>query len=320
MDLQISAFDFRTARELHRLSDPLTAFRTYAVIGGVGAYAREMVDGDLPARPGDFDRWVCRRVLSPSAPLFNEIELLLSEDPSTSKARKINLYHAVLAGIGTGHHAHARLSAYVKVSGASLAPIVEALVSAGLIERVQDPIRDNRPTYHPADPLIRFHYGVIRRHRARLARHDAHTREIWRNLLPTFHAQVVGPCFESVARYWAAHLATPKTLGGEPEHVGPTTVSLPGGADRQLDVIVARADSEVASERTILAIGEAKAGERISQRHLRRLEETKVALGKRAADAKLLLFGTQFTPAVVTTAARRASVELIDLERLYTAG
>jgi uncharacterized protein len=282
----------------------------------VAAYAREMVGGDLPAGARDFDAWICRRVLSPSAPLFSEVGLLLSEDPTTARARKINLYHAALGGIATGHHPHGKLTSYVKVPGASLAPIVEALVSAELVERVQDPIRENRPTYHPADPMIRFHYAVIRRHHSRLARHDADTLEIWRQVRPTFEAQVVGPAFEAAARYWTAQLAAPGSIGGAPHHVGPTTVSLRDGTERQIDVVVADDDAPVASERRVLAIGEAKAGERIARRHLRELEESRAALGGRAADAKLLLFGPAFAPELVRTAAGRPDVELIDLERL----
>jgi len=317
MDLRVSAFDFRVSRRLYEIEDRRTAFRTYAVIGGVAAYAREMVEGDLPGGGRDSDRWVCRRVLSPSAPLFHEVELLLSEDPTTARARKINLYHATLAGIATGHPAHGKLANYVKVSGASLAPIIEALVSAGLVERVLDPIRDNRPTYEPADPLIRFHYAVIRRHRSRLARHDADRARIWRHLLPTFESQVLGPCFEAAARYWTAQFAAPETLGAEPDHVGPTVLTLPDGGERQLDVVVSRDDGGPASERPVLSIGEAKAGERVSQRHLMRLEEARAALGGRAADATLLLFGVEFTPALISTAANRGDVELIDLDRLY---
>ena len=317
MDLRVSAFDFRVSRQLYEIEDRRAAFRTYAVIGGVAAYAREMVEGDLPSGGRDFDRWVCRRVLSPSAPLFHEVELLLSEDPTTTRARKINLYHATLAGIATGHHAHGKLANYVKVSGASLAPIIEALVSAGLVERVLDPIRDNRPTYEPADPLIRFHYAVIRRQRSRLARHDADRGRIWRHLLPTFESQVLGPCFETAARYWTAQFAAPETLGAEPDHVGPTVLMLPDGGERQLDVVVSRDDGGPASERPVLSIGEAKAGERVSQRHLVRLEEARAALGARAADATLLLFGVEFTPALISTAANRGDVELIDLDRLY---
>jgi hypothetical protein len=317
LDLRISPFDFRVARELHGIDDLRTALRTFAVIGGVAAYAREMVGGDLPADLADFDRWVCQRVLSPAAPLFNEVGLLLSEDPSTAKARKINLYHAALAGAATGHHTHRGLTSYVKIPGASLAPIVEALTSAELIERIQDPIRENRPTYHPADPLIRFHYAVVRRHGARLSRHDADTMRIWRQIKATFDSQVLGPCFESMARYWSLHFADPATLGGCPDHVGPTTVAATGGSQTELDVVVAAADAGAASERRILAIGEAKAGERISERHLRRLEAARAALGRRAKEARLLLFGAEFAAALVAVAAPRADVELVDVERLY---
>jgi len=62
LDLRMRPFDFRTARELHGIEDLATAVEAYAVIGGVPAYAREMVGGDLPAGPGDLDRWICERV------------------------------------------------------------------------------------------------------------------------------------------------------------------------------------------------------------------------------------------------------------------
>jgi hypothetical protein len=322
LDLRVSPFDFRVARELHGITDLKTALRTYAVIGGVAAYAREMSGGDLPTEPNDFDRWVCGRVLSPAAPLFNEVPLLLSEDPATSKARKINLYHATLAGVAMGNHAHGNLTRYVKVSGASLAPIIEALVSAELIERVQDPIRENRPTYHPADPLIRFHYAVIRKHQSRLSRHEADTRGIWEHLVPTFDSQVVGPCFEAATRYWTTHFADlVDTLGGShhghPHHVGPTNLVLNDGTERQLDVLVAADDADSPSQRTILAVGEAKAGEQITGHHLQRLGVARSALGKRAAGAKLLLFGARFSKELVDLEGDRPDVELIPLNRLY---
>lgn len=317
LDLRISPFDFREARTLHGIDDLPTAFRTYCVIGGVPAYAREMSEGDLPMGPEDFERWICRRVLSPSAPLFNEIDLLLSEDPATAKARKLNLYHAVLAGVASGHHAHSSLTKYVKVSGAALAPIVAGLVSAEMVARTQDPIRENRPTYQPADPILRFHYAIIRRHRDRLARHGADTAHLWRGMQTMFDSQVRGPCFEDAARYWVRHFAHAETLGGRPDHVGPTTLTLPDGQERQVDLVVAADDALVPNERTICAVGEAKAGERITAPHVTRLEEIRTALGPRATAAKILLFGVEFAPDVSALAARRNDLELIDLVRLY---
>lgn len=317
LDLRIALFDYRVARRLHRLTDLDTAIRTYAVIGGVAAYAREMVSGDLPTGRRDFDRWVCRRVLSPAAPLFREVELLLSEDPATAQARKLNLYHATLAGVATGHQTYGKLTSYVQISGPSLAPILETLIEAGFVDRVQDPIRDNRPTYQISDPLIRFHYAVLRRNRSRLSRHDADRAGIWRVLRPTFHAQVLGPCFEAMARDWTQHRASEATLGGSPDHVGPTTLILPDGVQREIDVVVAAADAPAPGARTVRALGEAKVGERITVRHLRRLEGARAALGPRAAGARLLLFGPRFSDAVRAAADQRPDVELIDPVRLY---
>ena len=259
----------------------------------------------------------CAGAPASAAPLFNEVALLLSEDPTTAKARKVNLYHAALAGVATGHHAHGSLTNYVQITGASLTPIVDALVSAELVERVQDPIRENRPTYHPADPLIRFHYAVIRRHESRLSHHGADTEQIWRGLRPTFDSQVLGPSFEAAARYWTMHFASPDTVGGSPYHVGPTTLAFDGGTEQQLDVVVAADDANMPSGRTILALGEAKAGERITTRHLQRLEAARAALGDRAADARLLFFGVAFAPAMQSAAEQREDIELIDLDRLY---
>lgn len=322
LDLRMLPFDFRTTRQLHGIDDLRTAVETYAVIGGVAAYAREMVEGDLPNSRADFHRWLYRRVLSPAAPLSGEVDLLLGEDPTVARVRKPNLYHATLAAVALGNHAWNSLTSYVKIPGSSLHSIVNALTSAGFIEELRDPIRENRPTYHPADPLLRFHYAVIRRHGSGLGRHGADSRAIWRQLAPTFRSQVLGPCFEAMARTWTAHFAAPETLGGSPDHVGRTSLTLPdrtsGTAEqREVDVVVAANDAETPSERTIRALGEAKVGEKITLRHVRRLEEARAALGDRAEGANLLLFGAAFDDAVRSAAGSRRDLEVVDLERLY---
>jgi uncharacterized protein len=322
LDLRMQPFDFRTARRLHGIDDLMTAVEVYAVLGGVAAYAREMVENDLPTSLHDFDRWISRRVISASAPLFGEVELLLGEDPAVSRVRKPNLYHATLAGVALGNHAWSSLTKYVKIPGSSLHSIVSALTSASFIEEVQDPVRDNRPTYEPSDPLIRFHYAIIRRHEARLARHSVNTEALWRELVPTFRAQVLGPCFEAMARSWATHFASPETVGGSPDHVGRTSLSVrnsetgPTGL-REIDVVVAADDAVEPGGRTVYALGEAKVGERFTLRHVRRLEDARRALGDRAEGAKLLLFGGSFDDDVQISARERADLEIVDLERLY---
>lgn len=317
LDLRISPFDYRVARELHGIDDLATAVRTYAVIGGVAAYAREMSENDVPAGPDDFDRWICRRVLSPAAPLFNEIQFMLSEDPATSKARKLNLYHAALAGVASGNHTWSSLTSYLRISGASLNPIMDALIGAEFVARINDPIRDNRAIYQPVDQMLRFHYALLRRHAERLSRHGADTRGIWRDLEPTFQAQVLGPCFESMARFWTTHFAARETLGGAPEHVGPTTLTLGDGRESEIDVVVAADDGATPTQRTVHALGEAKVGQEFSLRHVERLEAARTALGPRAANAKLLMFGSAFDETVRDAVGTRADLEIIDLSRLY---
>lgn len=316
LDMRLSPFDYREALDLHATSDLRLAVKLYAIIGGVAAYARDMVEDDLPTRLSDLDAWVVRRVLSPAAPLFREVDLLLSEDPATSTARKPNLYHATLAGVALGNHAYSRLTRHVGVSGPSLAPILNGLVDSELITRLDDPIKENRPQYQPADPLVRFHYALVRPHSARLGRSGADTLAIWRSLRDGFASQVVGPAFEAMARTWAQHHAEAATLGGDAAHVGATVVDV-DGVPQQLDVVVAADDGDVPSRRTITAIGEAKSGERLTSRHLHRLERCRAALGRRAGDAKLLLFGSELATDVVDAAASRSDVELIDLDRLY---
>lgn len=317
LDLRIAPFDYREARALHGVEDLATAVRAYAVIGGVAAYAREMSGNDLPSAPDDFDRWICRRVLSPSAPLFNEVPLLLSEDPATSKARKLNLYHAALAGVSQGNRSWSSLTSYLRMSGAALNPIMTALISAQFLARLNDPIRDNRPLYEPVDPILRVHYALLRRHGERLSRHGTDTLGIWHDIEPTFQSQVLGPVFESMARFWTTHFASRETLGGMADHVGPSTVSLGDGREVELDVVVAADDGASPGERTVHALGEAKVGQTLTMRHVERLEAARSALGVRASNAKLLLFGSVVDEAVRLAADNRSDVEVVDLPRLY---
>jgi hypothetical protein len=165
--------------------------------------------------------------------------------------------------------------------------------------------------------MLRFHYALLRRHAERLGRHGADTRGIWHAIEPTFQAQVLGPCFESMARFWTTHFADHDTLGGSPDHVGPTTLSLTDGADAELDVVVAADDGTTASERTVLAIGEAKVARAFTSRAIDRLDAARTSLGARAAGARLLLFGSAFDDEVQRVAAEREDVELVDLKRMY---
>jgi len=291
------------------------ATRVYAVIGGVIGYATDMVDHDLPSSLADFDRWVVERVLSSAATLHHEATTLLAEDPTLAASRTA-MHHSILGAIANGSVTAGTISRQLKRPISNLDPVLKRLVSAGFVVRHDDPIRAQRPTYTLADPFLQFHYAILEPHGALLRERDP--REVWEHRLrPTFDARVRGPVFEEQARAWVRRFADPATLGGFPDHAGPSS-AIVDGTERQLDVLVASGGEGVPpSERKVQAIGEAKAGETVGTGHLRRLEKARDSLGPRAANARLLLLAPAFHPDLVAAARARADVELVDLDRLY---
>jgi hypothetical protein len=308
--------DFRRAREQAFPVDDLElAARLFAVIGGVIGYATDMVDHDLPRDTGDFDRWIAERVLSPAATLHHEAATLLAEDPSLSGTSPA-IHHSILSAIANGSVTAGTIANRLRRSVSNLAPALNRLVAAGFVTRHEDPIRSQRPLYALADPFLQFHYAVLEPH-ATLLR-DRRPQDVWaRTLSTTFDARVRGPVFEEQARTWVRRWADAGTIGGEPVHVGPSNAVI-DGTEHQLDILVASdLPGGAPADRTVLAMGEAKAGERFTPAHLHRLETARAVLGARAARARLLLVGPRFTEEVERQAEGRHDVELVGLERLY---
>ncbi|CAN5729046.1 ATP-binding protein [soil metagenome] len=308
--------DFReAARPLGSGAARDLATRVYAVIGGVIGYATDMVDYDLPTDLTDFDRWIVERVLSSAATLHYEATTLLAEDPTLAASRTA-MHHSILGAIANGSVTAGTISKQLKRPISNLDPVLKRLISAGFVVRHDDPIRAQRPTYALADSFLQFHYAILEPHRTLLR--ERIPREVWKQRLrPIFDSQVRGPVFEEQARVWVRRFADSATLGGSPDHVGPSS-TIVDGKECQLDVLVAAGvEGFEPSERGVYAIGEAKAGEAVGTGHLRRLEKARASLGKRAAQAKLLLFAPAFDQDLVTAGHTRGDVELIDLDRLY---
>lgn len=312
LELVMQPDDFRTAAtRLAAPADHELAVRVFAVIGGVVGYATDMANHDLPTSVGDFERWVADRVLSPGAPLHYEATTLLAEDPSLAGGNDL-LHHSILGAIANGSVTAGNIAKRVNRAVPNLAPALNRLVETGFVIRHVDPVRKQRPLYALADPYLQFHYAVLEPHRTALRSRDR--GEVWRErLVDTFDSHVRGPVFEQQARTWVERFASEVTIGGPPDHVGPSVVHI-GKVDVELDVLVA-ASGDDPSARAITAIGEAKAGETLTERHLHRLERARAALGPRASTAKLLLFGVEFHEDLRKLA--RHDVELIDLDRLY---
>lgn len=317
LEMVMQPFDFRQIASLLDMGPDLAlAARVFAVIGGVIGYATDMVNYDLPDGSDDFPRWVAERVLSPAATLHHEATTLLAEDPTLSSASP-TLHHSLLGAIANGAVTAGAIGNHLKRPVSNLVPSLNRLIAAGFVLRHEDPIRSQRPTYALADSFLQFHYAILEPHGSLLR--DKTPSEMWsRKLSTTFDSRVRGPVFEEQARLWLRRYASVDTVGASPDHVGPSSVNI-DGKEYEIDVIVT-ADEGVPepSNRTVIAIGEAKAGEPITDRHVRHLERARTSLGARAAGAKLLLFGSEFSQDAKDAEERRQDVELVDLARLYT--
>lgn len=316
LELVMQPFNYREAsRLLGDAPDLALAARVFAVIGGVVGYATDMVDDDLPHDLDDFPRWIAERVLSPAATLHHEATTLLAEDPTLTAASQ-TLHHSILGVIANGAITAGSIANQLRRQVPNLDPALKRLVAAGFVIRHEDPVRARRPVYALGDSFLQFHYAVLEPHATVLR--ERNPQAAWeRRLASVFDARVRGPVFEEQARTWVRRFAAPATLGGEPDHVGPSAVTI-GGTEHQLDVIAAADNGATEpSNRAVLALGEAKSGETVGAAHLHHLEQARSALGSGAAGAKLLLFAVAFTPELERVAASRADVELIGLDRLY---
>lgn len=316
LELVMQPFDYRQAAKLLG-DDPNLALaaRVFAVIGGVVGYATDMVDDDLPRDRNDFSRWVAERVLSPAATLHHEATTLLAEDPTIAAANQM-LHHSILGVIANGSVTAGAIANQLRRQVQTLDPALKRLVATGFVVRHEDPLRARRPLYALADSFLQFHYAVLEPHSTVLRERDP--REVWNRRLETvFDARVRGPVFQEQARSWVRRFAASGTVGGEPDHVGPSAAIIEG-TEYQLDVVAAVDDGATEpAERTVLAIGEAKAGETVGTAHLRHLVRARAAFGLRAASARLLLFAPRFHPDLERLATTRADIELVGLDRLY---
>ena len=285
------------------------AARVFCVIGGVVGYATDMVGYDLPADDADFDRWVVERVLSPASPLHHEATTLLAEDPSLAASSDL-LHHAILGAIANGSVTAGTIASAVGRPVSNLTPALNRLVDAGFVIRQLDPVRKKRPLYALADSYLQFHYAVLEPYRTALRGRDV-GREWQSRLRQVFDSRVRGAVFEQMARTWVERFASQETVGGPVDHVGPSLTSV-NGIHHEVDIVVAAGEEDPA-RRQIVAVGEAKAGETITDRHLSKIEAIRASYGPRAARARLLLIGSQFN----LDASVRSDVEIVDLHRLY---
>lgn len=316
MELVVRPFGYRDASAFWRVNDdPELAFRVHALVGGTPAYL-EMCGGSGPEDRDGFDDWVRRRLLNPASAMFREGGLLLREEPSISDPTS---YAAMLTAISAGNHRRSEIAAALGRPTSALAHLLNGLQDIGLIDQVDDALRDKRSVYRIAEPLVRLHQLVTQRHEPELVAGRA-TR-VWEANTDTVAGKIYGPHFEDLARNWCFNHASAETLGGTATAVRPTEISCREHRQgHELDLVVMER-TPFESDR-ITAIGEAKGTlSPMDVPHLERLEHLRSLLpsAKVRESPKLLLFARSgFTADLLRLADGRSDLELVDLRRMYS--
>lgn len=319
LDLVVDTFDYREAAQFWGISQPRIAFRVHAVVGGTPGY-RDLLSSPVPRSPGGFDQWLLAGPLDPASALFREADYLLdSARGLTDRA----LYHSVLAVVAAGNTAQAAIASQLGREQRAIQHPLRVLDETGFLTRAEDMLRQRRPTYRIADPIVRFDQAIIRPDTARFE--ERRGAEAWAAAADRFSSQVLGPHFEELARAYVRRYATPDALGGVPTRVGTAVVNdAAGRSQHQLDVVALQDQPGQRSARVLL-LGEAKHSTTTrSIRDVTRLERIRDLVARREdldlSETRLAVFGAGgFDRALRQAAQDRSDLALIDLDNLYVA-
>lgn len=318
LDMPLAHFDYRQARGYWGIDDLVSAFGVDTVMGGAAGYKDLTADVGTPDCPEELPEWLAATVLNPSHVLFREDDYLLREDPRVTDEAT---YYSLLQAVADGRTSPAKIAEALGRTSNDISHHLGVMTTAGFVVRHEDLLAGRRPVYRVADPIVRFHHLINRRHRARLE--DRQALEVWAEAEATYRSQIVGPHFESMCRLWVDRYASQETLGGPADRSA--SVQVNDRRNRQsfeLDVVALRRSPQEGKTKAIQLVGEAKAY-RLGTDALTRLDRLADLLAGRSGvtlspTAKRLLFSTQgFTPELTAIAQTRSDVELADLHRLY---
>lgn len=292
-----------------------------ALLGGTPGYRELVPDPTIPEDPGRLGAWTARNVLRPTAPLFNEANRLVHEDP---RIRDTAVYASLLAVIAAGENSPAKIGGLLGRPSSSLTYQLGMLESAGFVERRPDLLMDRRPTITVADPVVCLHHLVIEPHLADLEAGRA--AQVWDEARHTVHSKILGPHFEELASEWVA-LHARQEAGIEAGATGPATVACrEHRTSHEIDILSLQRGARARTAGGGVAfVGEAKSrGRRPGLAELERLRHIRdllTAAGHDASRAVLGLFSVNgFTDDAIAEAARSGIAErvvLVGLDELY---
>lgn len=315
LNICLGAFEHLDTAEFWGIEDPETALRLHSIVGGVPGYKELTAASRVPQTPDALDRWVCQTVFNPSHALFDEVDLLFSQEPGIKDR---TLYYGILAAVASGEGTPVKIAAKLQRDARTMAYPLGVLRRAGFIAYDEDMLLKRKPVVSIADPVIRFHH-TITLPRLQIFQRRGRAAEGWAQAKPAYSAKILGPHFESIARDWTITALTAHA-GIPVGWTGTTTVACRDHRKtHQVDVISLRSgDMPRTDTAQIAVIGEAKStNERRTLADLARLTHIRDLLGPRAEDAALVLFSRTGFDSNLREAGRRGEVTLVGLADMY---
>ncbi|HEY6315107.1 MAG TPA: helix-turn-helix domain-containing protein [Streptosporangiaceae bacterium] len=315
LNICLGAFDHVDTAEFWGIEDPDAALRLHSVVGGIAGYKELTAASPVPQSPHDLDRWLTETILNPSHALFDEVELLFSQEPGIKDR---SLYYGILAAIASGESAPGKIAAKLQRDSRTMSYPLSVLRRAGFVAYDEDMLLNRKPVVSIADPVIRFHH-TITLPRLQVFQRRGRAAEGWAQAKPTYSAQILGPHFESLARDWT--ITSFAACTGIPVGwTGTTTVACrEHGISHQLDIVSLRpGDMPRTSAARVALIGEAKSTNRPRNgADLRRLAHIRDLLGHRAEGAALALFSRTGFDDDLSEPEARGKVTLVTLADMY---
>lgn len=311
----LGAFDHVESAEFWGVEDAETALRLHSIVGGIPGYKELTAASPVPQTLHELDRWLTETIFNPAHALFDEVDLLFSQEPGIKDR---SLYYGILAAIAAGECTPAKIAAKLQRDPRTMSYPLGVLRRAGFIAYDEDVLLKRRPVVSIADPVIRFHH-TITLPRLQLFQRRGRAAEGWAQARATYLSQILGPHFESLARDWTITSLT--GYAGVPVGwTGTTTVSCrEHGINHQLDVVSLRpGDMPRSPSAQVALIGEAKCtNQPRGLSDLSWLAHIRDLLGPRAQGATLALFSrTGFTDDL-RAAQSRGEIILVALADMY---
>ncbi|NEE01115.1 AAA family ATPase [Phytoactinopolyspora halotolerans] len=315
LNICLNAFDHIDSAAFWGVDDPDTAVRLHAIVGGIPGY-RALTDGvPVPDSREDLGRWLAATAFNPAHAMFDEVDLLFSQEPGIKDRA---LYYGILAAIAAGESTPARIASRLERDSRTMSYPLTTLRRAGFISYDEDMLRERKPIVSIADPVMRFHH-TITLPRLQIFQRRSRAEQGWQQAQATFDSQILGPHFEHLAREWT--ISELAARGDVPiGWTGTTSVACrEHKVSHEIDVIsLMLGDMPRTSSARVALIGEAKSTNTVrDRRDLARLEHIRGLLGGRAEEATLAIFSRSGFSDELIRLQHRRDVLLVTLDDMY---